>query len=181
MRSDRIYTIFCPHRYNITFNYMSWRRSRTRSCTSAFEREQKRARPRTDEHGLLDRPARTNGKRFVYQNCMTAESWFAYLDVTFPRRTLMHAEQIYNCESCYDNVRLLLLVWLASALYYLLNWLARLLVVGVLTVWLCYLLTWLSFDLETCIQPLIYGVCFVNLKWLFLSWIFICFYKHRLL
>jgi hypothetical protein len=41
----------------------------------AFEREQKRARSRTDEHGPIDRSARTNGKRFVNQNCVTAESW----------------------------------------------------------------------------------------------------------
>jgi hypothetical protein len=45
---------------------------------SAFEREQKRARPRTDEHGpidpSIDRSARTNGKWFVYENCVTAES-----------------------------------------------------------------------------------------------------------
>jgi hypothetical protein len=159
---------------------MSWRRSRTRSCMSAFEREQKRARPRTNGYGLMDRPARTNGKRFVYQNCMTAESWFNCLDVTLPRRTLMYAEQSYNCESCCDSVHVLLLGWLASALGYLLNWLAPLFVVGLLTLWLCYLLTWLSFDLETCIQPLTYKGCFVNLKRLFLSWIFICFCKHRL-
>jgi hypothetical protein len=125
MRSDRVCRTFCPHRYNIKFNYTSCRRSRTRSCPSAFEREQKRAGPRTDEHGWLDRPARTNGRRFVCQKCMTDESRFAYLDVTFSRRTLMHAEESCNCESCYDNVRLLLLEWLASALCYLLNWLAR--------------------------------------------------------
>lgn len=56
----------------------------------AFEREQKRARPRTDEHGPIDRSARTNGKRFANQNCVTAESWLP--DPGMPHKTLLWAE-----------------------------------------------------------------------------------------
>lgn len=45
---------------------------------------------------------------------MTAESWFEYLHVIFPRKTLMHAEQRWNCESFCNNV-LLLFVELTSS------------------------------------------------------------------
>jgi len=73
---------------------MSWKKKKkeARICASAFEREQKRARPRTDEHSRTYRSAGTNGRCFVYQNCVTAESWFAYLDEELSQKTLLHAE-----------------------------------------------------------------------------------------
>jgi len=77
----------------ITLHLIKCREEETaRICASAFEREQKRARPRTDEHSLTYRSAGTNGRCFVYPNCVTAEPWFAYLDTGLPQKTLLHGE-----------------------------------------------------------------------------------------
>ena len=90
MRSDVVCS--CA-RLVITLRLIKCREEETaRICASAFEREQKRARPRTDEHSLTYRSAGTNGRCFVYQNCVTAESWFAYLDTEVSQKTLLHAE-----------------------------------------------------------------------------------------
>jgi hypothetical protein len=143
---------------------MSWRRNRARICASAFERGQKRARSRTDEHSLTYPSTRTNGRRFVYQNFVTAESWFcltwyrtASEDAHARRGVIAKVAMRRGWCLVVGLIGVLLLAQLTgcSACCWIID------------MRLCCLLTRLSFCLETCIQSFICEVCIVSLELLF--------------
>ena len=153
----------CAH-IVITLQLIKRREKETaRICVSAFEREQKRARPRTDEHSLTYRSAGTNGRCFVYQTCVTAESWFAYLDTEVSKDAL--ARRAIIAKVAMTTGLCSLLGWLAFC--YLLKLTGSSARCWNTDMWLCCLVTLWSFCLGACIQTVIWEVCIVNLELLF--------------